>query len=125
MSFGYLSHYKGTDLLVKAFHKPLKINGKKVKLILAGGESPTQGQKYHYQHFYKNLYQSISDNENIIHTGFVPQEKIKHVFSSSDLVIFPYRAFMSASGPISLALSFNKPIIVSNQLENYSTISLS
>ncbi len=121
LSFGYLSQYKGTDLLVKAFHKPLKINGKTVKLILAGGESPTQGQKYHYQHFYKNLYKSISDNENIIHTGFVPQEKIKHIFSSSDLVIFPYRAFMSASGPISLALGFNKPIIVSNQLENYST----
>lgn len=119
LSFGYLSHYKGTDLLVKAFQKPIKIAGKSVKLVLAGGESPTQGQKPHYQHFYKELYESINDNENIIHNGFVPHEKIKHFFSGADLVVFPYRTFMSASGPISLAMSYNKPFIASTPLKNY------
>lgn len=120
LAFGYLSHYKGTDLIIKAFKKPISVNGKAVKLLLAGGESPTQGQKPHYQSFYKHLYGLINDNESIIHTGFIPQEKIKHIFSGVDLVVFPYRTFMSASGPISLALGHGKPILVSNKLANYS-----
>ncbi len=119
LTFGYLSHYKGTDLAVKAFQKPIKVNGKTVKLVLAGGESPTQGQKPHYQHFYKKLYDSINDNENIIHNGFVPHERIKHFFSGCDLVVFPYRSFMSASGPISLSISYSKPFIASNKLKGY------
>lgn len=120
LAFGYLSHYKGSDLLVKAFEQPLEVNGKKVRLILAGGENPTQGQKHHYRHFYEKLYKHIDDNPAIIHTGFVPDHRIKTYFSAADLVIFPYRAFMSASGPLSLALGFAKPILVSNKLKDYS-----
>lgn len=121
LSFGYLSHYKGSDLLVKAFQKPLTVKGKKVCLILAGSESPTQGQKHHYQHFYQKLYSLIEDNPNIIHTGFVPDKRIKTLFSAANLVVFPYRAFMSASGPLSLAIAYRKPFLVSEKLKNYST----
>jgi glycosyltransferase involved in cell wall biosynthesis len=120
LCFGYLSHYKGSDLIVKAFKKPITVNGKKVRLILAGGESPTQGQKHHYRHFYKKLYQTIDNNPNIIHTGFVPDSRIKTFFSAADIVAFPYRAFMSASGPLSLAIAYQKPFIVSHKLQNYS-----
>lgn len=120
LSFGYLSQYKGTDILVKAFQKPLYVKKKKVILILAGGESPTQGQKGHYKHFYQDLYESIANNSNIIHTGFVPDKQVKSYFSASDLCIFPYRTFMSASGPLSLAISHQKPFLVSQSLSNYS-----
>ena len=37
-------------------------------------------------------------------------------FQASDLVIFPYRTLMSASGPLSIAFSFQKPFIVSKEL---------
>lgn len=125
LSFGYLSHYKGSDLVVKAFKKPITVRGKKVCLILAGGESPTQGQKRHYQKFYKELYTKIDENDYIIHTGFVPDKKIKSFYSVSNLVVFPYRAFMSASGPLSLAISYKKPFLVSKKLKNYSKYSFS
>lgn len=120
LAFGYLSHYKGSDLLVKAFQKPLTINGHPVKLILAGGESPTQGQKPHYQSYYKNLYQDIDSNPSIIHTGFVPDTRIKAYYSAVDLCIFPYRTFMAASGPLSFALAYRRPFIVSRHLALYS-----
>ena len=119
LAFGYLSHYKGSDLIVKAFKRPIKIGGKTVKLILAGGESPTQGQKNHYRGFYKRLYDAIDNNENIIHTGFVPETRIKSYFSAADLVVFPYRTFMSASGPLSLAASYQKPFLASQPLSIY------
>ncbi len=119
LAFGYLSHYKGSDLIVEVFKKPIKISGKTVKLILAGGESPTQGQKGHYRGFYERLYEAIDNNENIIHTGFVPETRIKSYFSASDLVVFPYRTFMSASGPLSLAASYQKPFLASQPLSIY------
>ncbi len=119
LAFGYLSQYKGSDLIVKAFEKPIKVNGQTVKLILAGGESPTQGQKAHYRGYYKRLYEAIDSNPNIIHTGFVPDSRISSFFSACDLTVFPYRAFMSASGPVSLALAYQKPILTSNKLASY------
>lgn len=119
LCFGYLSHYKGSDIIVKAFKKPLMVGKKKVRLILAGGENQTQGQKHHYQRFYKNLYKAIDNNPNIIHTGFVPDTRIKTYYSASDLAVFPYRTFMSASGPLSLAISYRKPFMVAKALENY------
>ncbi|KKU46107.1 MAG: Glycosyltransferase, group 1 family protein [Microgenomates group bacterium GW2011_GWA2_46_7] len=120
LCFGYLSHYKGSDLIVKAFKKPLMVGGKRVRLILAGGENQTQGQKRHYQRFYKNLYKAIDNNPNIIHTGFVPDTRIKTFYSAADLTVFPYRTFMSASGPLSLAIAYRKPFVVSTALSNYS-----
>lgn len=120
LCFGYLSQYKGSDIIVQAFKKPLMVNGKKVRLILAGGESPTQGQKRHYKHFYKDLYKAIDNNSNIIHTGFVPDSRIKTFYSASNLIVFPYRTFMSASGPLLLTIAYKKPFLVSNKLKNYS-----
>ena len=120
LCFGYLSHYKGSDIIVKAFKKTLRVGNKRVRLILAGGENPTQGQKYHYKRFYKNLYKAIDNNPNIIHTGFVPDTRVKTYYSATDLAIFPYRTFMSASGPLSLAIAYKKPFLVSKELSNYS-----
>lgn len=119
LTFGYLGHYKGSDIIVDAFKKELKIKGKKIKLILAGGENPTQGQKPHYRGFYEDLYKKINDNDNIIHTGFVPDKRIQNYFSAADLVVFPYRTLMSASGSVSLAISYNKPFITTKPLDIY------
>jgi glycosyltransferase involved in cell wall biosynthesis len=123
LAFGYLSHYKGSDVLVEAFQKPLVIKGKSVKLVLAGGESPTQGHKTHYHEFYRQLYEKIQDNPNIIRTGFIPDKRVRTIYSAADLIIFPYRAFMSASGPLALAIAYNRPFIASKKLNNYTEFS--
>lgn len=119
LSFGYISHYKGTDLLVKSFQTPMKVNGKEVKLIIAGGESPTQKHKTHYRHFYHKLAQSINP-DTTIQTGFVSDTQVGDYYSIADLVVLPYRTFMSASGPASLALGYGKPLLVSRHLSHLS-----
>ncbi|MFH1186545.1 MAG: glycosyltransferase [Candidatus Levyibacteriota bacterium] len=115
--FGYLTWYKGVDFLVKSLQKHNRINGKKVKLVIAGGPSFTQDKKEHYQAFLRKTENLAKGLSHIEITGFVPEEKIADYFKASDVVVFPYRKFMSSSGPFSLALSFGKPVLLSENLQ--------
>lgn len=120
LSFGFLTWYKGSDLLVQSFNQlSQKYPGKKMKLILAGGESITQKYKDHYQKYIKRLYEQAKLNSKIEITGFVPEEKLQLYFGAADLVVLPYRTFMSSSGVLSLTLSFGKPFIVSEVLNGW------
>lgn len=115
--FGYLTWYKGVDFLINALKDTNKINGKKIRLVIAGGPSFTQKEKTHYQKFLKKVEIAVKNSKNVILTGFVKEKDITPVFKASDLVVFPYRTFMSSSGPLSLAISHNKPFILSEKLE--------
>ncbi|MBI2034457.1 MAG: glycosyltransferase family 4 protein [Candidatus Levybacteria bacterium] len=116
LCFGFLAWYKGTDWIIEAYKKfPKSINGKKIKLILAGGPARNHRDK----EFYKNYVSWIKEEtkkHNIMLAGFVPEEEIANYYQASDIVIFPYRLQMSASGPLSMAYSFKKPVLVSNRL---------
>jgi len=114
--FGFVNWFKGADLFVSSFAKITKLAGKKVRFIMAGGESATLSQKSHYRTYFVNLYHQIEQSENIELTGFVPQSKLALYFSAADLVVFPYRALIGASGALSLAFSYKKPFILSERL---------
>ncbi|OGY11083.1 MAG: hypothetical protein A3D26_02000 [Candidatus Blackburnbacteria bacterium RIFCSPHIGHO2_02_FULL_44_20] len=118
--FGFLTWYKGADFLVNTFAKrQYKIAGKRVRVILAGGDSPTLSSKPHYQDYIGKLRTKAEGSNTVSITGFVPQEDIPLYFAASDLVLFPYRTFMSSSGPLSLALSHKKPFLLSSSLKGY------
>lgn len=122
MSFGFLNWYKGSDWLVDVFSEfTRKHPGQKdFKLVLAGGESPTQKDSPHYRMFYKNLRKKAAQYPNTISiTGFVPEEKIREHFEHADLIVLPYRVLMSSSGPLSLAISYRRPFILSDKLIFY------
>lgn len=109
--FGYLTWYKGADLMIEI----AKAN-KNLNFIIAGGLSFTQKNKLHYQKYLKK-FDILPKNLKI--TGFVKERQIPLYFSASDLVILPYRSMISSSGPLSLAFSFEKPIILSHKLKPY------
>jgi len=115
--FGFLGWYKGTDWAIDAIKK-IKSNkkGKNIELIIAGGSNPNLEEKEHYLKYIQTI-QNACETENIRLTGFVDEKEIPLYYSASDLVILPYRAFMSASGPLSLAFSFKKPFLVSPKLK--------
>lgn len=115
--FGYLTWYKGVDFLIKTFLNKKNFNGKKIKLIVAGGPSFTQFEKPHYQKFISKIQTLLKNDPNHIQlTGFVDEKDIPLYFKASDLVIFPYRAFISSSGPLSFTLAYNKPFLLSENL---------
>lgn len=112
--FGFLAWYKGTDLLVSYFSQ-VENTDKSFKLIIAGGANPNHKGKGYYERFIHGIEEKSKD-ENITLTGFVEEKDISLYFQASDLVIFPYRTLMSASGPLSIAFSFGKPFLVSENL---------
>ncbi len=114
--FGYINHYKGIDWIVRA-SKQWKDTA--MRLLVAGGPNPYHIQKPYYQKYYRDLLHSIRKSKNITHTDFVPDEKIGLYFSAADLIVLPYRVFMAASGPFSIALSYGKPVILSDALKGY------
>ena len=116
LCFGFVTWYKGADIVVRAFSE---LKGKNIRFILAGGKSITQGAKGHYQDYYAEVERLVSNDKRIDLTGFVPEEKIKTYFSACDLVILPYRTFMSSSGVLSLTLSFEKPFVASEILRKW------
>ncbi len=114
--FGFVNWYKGSDWIIKAVGstKPTR-----VKLVMAGGPSFTLGGKSHYDIFYKKIQKDVENYPNITLTGFVQDEDVSTIFATADIVVIPYRTFMSASGPLSLALSFKKPVLLSDRLKDY------
>ncbi len=116
--FGYLSWYKGIDWLIDAF-KTMRQTNPHLRLIIAGGESPTLKHKEHYKRYYKNLMRTIKNTKRVTHTGFITDYEVKKWFSKSDVLVMPYRAFISSSGPMSWALSQHKPVIFSSALKEY------
>lgn len=109
--FGFLAGYKGVNLLLDAF-KLLDQN--KYFLILAGGKPKRVEKSKLYREWYKKIEIIIKSNQNILRTGFVPDEKIGLYFSASDILVLPYLQMLSASGPMSFAISFEKPFLASD-----------
>ena len=53
----------------------------------------------------------ISSKVNFL--GGVSDEAIEYLFHQADLVVLPYLFSVSASGPLSLAMAYGKPVIAS------------
>ncbi len=112
--FGYITGYKGIELLIDAFEILVKTSNQYV-LILAGGEHPrfkNDPSHHEYVNELKNRANDISTQ--IIFTGFVPEDKIPIYFPSADIVVLPYTVGMASSGSMSFAIAYNKPFLVSD-----------
>lgn len=116
-AFGYHSWYKGTDWIVKKFSDHYrKYPNSKIKLLLAGGESPTLKGTLAYKKYSQKMHNLIGKHDkNIVYTNYVPEKMVPSVFAASNVIIFPYRARMSASGALALAWQYTKPFLVSKQ----------
>ena len=105
--FGAIRSYKGVDIALKAFAKVL-LEVPDATLLIAG----KLWQKW-------DPYQQIIDaygiaNEVRTHLGYVPSDEVYRYFEAADLVILPYHQFSSQSGIGGTAVSFRKPLIVTN-----------
>lgn len=115
MSFGFLAWYKGTDWITHAVNQiqsNKRFKNQNIQLILAGGPNPNNTDKPYYKRYIKNVLNESKKGRTIV-TGFVKETDIPLYFKACDLVVLPYRTFMSASGPLSIAFSFKKPFLLS------------
>lgn len=104
--FGFIRAYKGLDLLIQAFADK-RLRKYPYKLIIAG-------EFYEDSKPYMDLIEKLDLKEHIIlHTDFIPDNKVAEYFCSSDLVVQPYKN-ATQSGVTQICYHFNKPMLVSN-----------
>jgi glycosyltransferase involved in cell wall biosynthesis len=113
--FGNLAGYKGIELLIDAFGI-LARRHPEMQLIIAGGDTP--GLKANEGVSYLEVLQkrALMTGAPIHFTGFVPDKDITVYFSAADLLVLPYVAGLSSSGPLVIAMGYDCPFIASTAL---------
>ncbi|PIZ52012.1 glycosyltransferase [Candidatus Woesearchaeota archaeon CG_4_10_14_0_2_um_filter_33_13] len=103
LQFGRIVKYKGVDTLLKAI--PLvKKKIPLIKVIIAG-----EGDFSPYRQY---LTKDIKENVKIINR-YVPDEEVAELFQKCSFVVLPYDD-ATQSGPLHVAYSFKKPVIVTD-----------
>jgi glycosyltransferase involved in cell wall biosynthesis len=104
--FGFIRHYKGLDLLLRAMADS-RIKSEGIRLLVAG-------EFYEDESPYRQLI-TVNKLENsvILRTGFIPDKDVRLFLSAADCVVQPYRQ-ATQSGVTPLAYHFEKPMIVTN-----------
>lgn len=116
--FGFVNWFKGADFFVDSFAQVKKLLDRPARFVIAGGKSPTMAGKGFYEDYFRQVTDSINQSAKVEMTGYVPQEKIALYFAAADLIVFPYRDLMCASGVLSLAFSYHKPLLISAELQS-------
>jgi D-inositol-3-phosphate glycosyltransferase len=104
--FGFIRRYKGLDLLLEALGDD-RIRKLGVKLIVAG-------EYYEESAYYEEIIHRLKLEEHVIlHTQYIPSDKVRTYFSACDLVVQPYRS-ATQSGVTQIAYHFEKPMLVTD-----------
>src|SRR3989338_5077836 len=122
INFGFINWYKGSDIIVDIFQKYVtrtNLRNNKIQLVIAGGVSNIHFRDRYYKKFTEKILEKVAVTPEIKLTGYLSEADIGVYFAASDLVILPYRLFISSSGPLSFALSYKKPFLLSRQLSGY------
>lgn len=104
--FGFIREYKGLDILLKAFADE-RIQKLPVKLIVAG-------EFYSKPEPYLQMLADWNLNDRVLlHTDFIPNDKVNQYFSAADLVVQPYKS-ATQSGVTQIGYHFEKAMLVTD-----------
>ncbi|MDQ1276607.1 MAG: hypothetical protein QG610_2185 [Euryarchaeota archaeon] len=106
LSFGLIRKYKGTSYLIRAFEQLPSEVIKKSRLLIVGEIWEDRKE------LLDQINASPAHDKISIVDEYVPDDRVNLYFSAADVVVLPYlRA--SQSGIAHIAMSFGKPVIVS------------
>jgi len=105
--FGAVRSYKGIETAIKALADIID-EFPESKLFIAG-------KLWESWSGYEKLINDLNLNDNILlHLEYIDSADVHKFFEAADLCLFPYNHFDSQSGAAAAAMSFRKPMIVSN-----------
>lgn len=121
---GYLTGYKGLDLLIEGFSHYLKeYPSDNPFLIIGAGKHPKLKDDSEYlRNSYDRLKQKAADmipSDKFRWDGFIREEDIGRYFSAADISVYPYTVAMSSSGPMAISIGYGVPFIASDVFEPY------
>jgi len=103
--FGIIRKYKGLKLLLEAVSRMRNLEN--VRLVVAG-------EFYEEKSSYLKCIEELGLQDNVvIHSGFVDQNKVKFYFSAADIVAQPYLS-ATQSGVTQIAYHFGTPMLVTD-----------
>ena len=107
--FGYLWGYKGLDILLKSLK--IIIDTKKDVVLIIAGQPLDDWREYE-----KLIEKNGLNNYVIKDLKYISDSDIEYYFSCTDLVVLPYKEhpFDTHGGVGALALSFKKPLVVTD-----------
>ncbi len=100
--FGYILRRKGLEYLIKA-EPYISKKVPNVRIIIAG-----EGDITPYLKYIKNK------SKFEIYNKYIPDQMATELFVQSDIVVVPYTFHLGHSGVLTIALSFGKPVVVTN-----------
>ncbi len=116
---GFAAKYKGLPELFDFYKEYIKTKeGENSLLIIGAGPMLRLENDKNYMAWYedlKNKFESLG--ENVRWVGFIPSDKITTYYSASDVVLFPYSRRLAASGPMAIAIGYEKNIVISSVLK--------
>ncbi len=104
--FGFVRKYKGLDLLLNAF-TDVRLRQFPVKLIVAGEFYESKAP------YLETIRKNALEDNVILHSDFIPDDKVKHYFNGADLVAQTYRS-ATQSGVSQIAYNFENPMLVTD-----------
>ncbi len=113
---GFLTGYKGIDLLIEAFSRFSKEYPDTLLIIGAGKHPKLKEDKNYLANEYYRLQNKARLNinkENYIWPGFINENEITLYYSASDISVYPYKIAMSSSGPMAISIGHDRPFIAS------------
>lgn len=114
--FGFITPYKGPYELLRLFQQ--SEIPKKTQLYYIGGRSTHNTTKW-YDDFYKHFTKSLATADDTHLTGYVSMSEMELYMSACDVLLCPHVVMISSSGPLSLAFTFGKPVLLSMEIKEY------
>jgi len=112
--FGQVRRGKGLEFAIKAMPRIIAENSESILMIIGYYNLSVSPESIGYLEELMSLSKSLGLERRVIFGGHnIPDEKIPLYFSAADVFIFPYTEdeIVAASGPLSTALAFFKPIV--------------
>lgn len=113
---GYLTGYKGIDLLLDGFALYAKLDAD-AYLVVCSGKHPKLKNDMEYNIEYTRLQKkaaNIISKNQYRWDGFIEENSIVDYYSACDVSVYPYTVSMSSSGPMAIAIGFEKPFLASD-----------
>ena len=106
MAFGKWGTYKTVDMLVDAYRELLDRGYHDLELVLAGSDSPNSAG------YMAGVATAYADVPDLVLTGYVAEEDVAPLFSSSAVVAFPYTSTTGSSGVLHQAGEYGRAAVL-------------
>lgn len=101
--FGTIRESKGLDLLIEA------MEGLDESILLIAGSMPFGENFVKYSNLLKKY-----NVESVTHIEYIEDSMVPVYFKAADLVVLPYKEFFSQSGVLMQAVTYKKPVVVTD-----------